>query len=330
MKTSFVTSTDKQRLAAELLRVLRAGVAPASELATMLGVSSTEPPTLADHLESLGFDISRNPLLGYHLVSEPNRLTAEAILSYMEGEWLPNMATVNSTSSTNTDVFQRGLNEECGPFVLFAEHQTAGRGRLGRSWESSPGDGLWMSFLLRPECPPWILHRITSLTALALSESVDRVTGCSSQIKWPNDVVINGRKIAGILAETGNSPKRGPFVVVGVGINVNQNDFPDTIAQAAASLRQISGSSVNRAKLAAHFIGSLGKWLQKIGDGFAVALNDIRSRSSVLGKAITIYTGATSISGLAEELGENGELVLRLEDGSLRAFNTGEVSLKAF
>ena len=329
MKAAFATSTEKQRLAAKLLRALRGGVTPASELAATLGVSSAEPPTLADHLGSLGYDISRNPLLGYHLVSEPNNLSAEAVLSHIEGEWVPEIAILQSTGSTNTDAFQRGLSEEAGPFVLFAEHQTAGRGRLGRSWESAPGEGLWMSFLLRPECPPSILHRITSLTALALAESVDRITGVSSQIKWPNDVVVNGRKIAGILAETGNSTQRGPFVVVGVGVNVNQNSFPDTIAQTAASLRQISGSAVNRAKLAGHFIVNLGMWLQKIGEDFAIALNGIRSRSSVLGKAITVYTGAASISGIAEDLGENGELILRLEDGSLGAFNTGEVSLKS-
>ncbi|NBV84864.1 MAG: biotin--[acetyl-CoA-carboxylase] ligase [Verrucomicrobia bacterium] len=329
MNRTAATSARTQRLAAKLLRVLRQGDATASELAAALRVSISETPALADHLASLGFDISRNPLLGYHLVSEPSQLCTEAILSYVEGEWLPNIVTVQSTGSTNTDAIRRGLYEDPGPFILFAEHQTDGRGRLGRSWESPPGEGLWMSFLLRLRCSPSIFHRITSLAALALSESVDSLTGVCSQIKWPNDVVVNGRKIAGILAETGNSPQKGPFVVVGVGINVNQTTFPDSIARSAASLRQVSGSPVNRARLAGCFIASLGRWLDKIADDFAAALDGIRARSSVLGNELTLYTGVTSICGRAEGLSENGELLLRLADGSLRTFNAGEVSLKA-
>lgn len=151
MNRTAATSARTQRLAAKLLRVLRQGDATASELAAALRVSISETPALADHLTSLGFDISRNPLLGYHLVSEPSQLCTEAILSYVEGEWLPNIVTVQSTGSTNTDAIRRGLYEDPGPFILFAEHQTDGRGRLGRSWESPPGEGLWMSFFTQAE-----------------------------------------------------------------------------------------------------------------------------------------------------------------------------------
>ncbi len=319
---------NTRQLAGELLRALRAGTTPPSELAAILGIELIAVKGLADHLEAAGADISRHPILGYTLVHEPDALSAEIILSHIQDAWRPQIETVTSTGSTNADAFQRGSRDETGPLVIFAEHQTAGRGRLGRSWESAPGEGLWLSFLLRPKSPVTIWHRITTLAALAVAESVESVAGVSAGIKWPNDVLVNDRKVAGILAETGTSPIHGPFVVVGIGINVNQTAFPEEISQSAASLRQVSKGAVNRGELAGRLIDRFGQWLQKLDADFPTALSGATMRNTVLGKHITLHAGTTSSTGYAEALDADGELLLRLPDGSLRAFSAGEVTLR--
>jgi len=322
------TFRDKPQLAGELLRALRAGTTPPSELAAMLGIEPIAVKGLSDHLEASGADISRHPILGYTLVHEPDALSAEIIFSHIQAAWRPQIETVNSTGSTNADAFQRGSRDETGPLVIFAEHQTAGRGRLGRSWESAQGEGLWLSILLRPKSPVPIWHRITTLAALAVAESVESVVGVCAAIKWPNDVLVNDRKVAGILAETGTSPINGPFVVVGIGINVNQTDFPEEIAHSAASLRQVSKRTVNRGELAARLVDRFGQWLQALDENFPTALSGATMRNTVLGKHITLHAGSTSFTGYAEALNADGELLLRLQDGSLRAFSAGEVTLR--
>ena len=319
---------NSPQLAGELLRALRAGTTPPSELAAMLGIEPIAVKGLADRLKAAGADIALHPILGYTLVQEPDTLTTEAISSHIHDGWCPRIETVASTASTNTDAFQRGSRDETGPLVIFAEHQTAGRGRLGRSWESAPGEGLWLSFLLRPHSPLQIWHRITTLAALAVAESVESVARVSAGIKWPNDVLVKDRKVAGILAETGTSPKNGSFVVVGIGINVNQTEFPVEIAHSAGSLRQVSGRTVNRGELAGRLIDNFGRWLQALNENFPRAVHCAFMRNTVLGKNITLHTGSTSFTGYAEALNADGELLLRLSDGNLRAFSAGEVTLR--
>jgi BirA family transcriptional regulator, biotin operon repressor / biotin---[acetyl-CoA-carboxylase] ligase len=319
---------DSPQLAGELLKALRAGTTPPSELAAILGIEPIAVKRLADRLAAAGADIALHPILGYTLVHEPDALNTEAISSHIHDAWRPQIETVTSTASTNTDAFQRGSRDEAGPLVIFAEHQTAGRGRLGRSWESAPGEGLWLSFLLRPNSPLLIWHRITTLAALAVAESVESVAGVSAGIKWPNDVLVNDRKVAGILAETGTSPINGPFVVVGIGINVNQTEFPVEIAHTAGSLRQVSGRTVNRGELAGRLIDNFGRWLQALDENFPTAIHCASMRNTVLGKNITLHAGSTSFTGYAEALNADGELLLRLPDGKIKVFSAGEVTLR--
>jgi BirA family biotin operon repressor/biotin-[acetyl-CoA-carboxylase] ligase len=316
-------------VAARLLRTLRSGSALPSELLAALGVTNDALLHLTTHLESLGFDISRHPMLGYTLMEEPQYLTPEAVLSHIEGDWVPEVMALSTTTSTNTEAAERGLLEASGPLAIFAEHQTAGRGRLGRKWEAKAGEGLLVSILLRPNSPQATWTRITTLTALAVSEAIESVTGVYAGIKWPNDILVNSHKVAGILAETGTSPTRGAFLIVGIGLNVNQTDFPPELASKAAALRQILGGKVvNRAALAAKIIDRLGFWIERMEQGFELALKVVTLRSTVLGKQLTLHSGTMSATGTAEALDENGGLLLRLADGELRAFSAGEVSLR--
>jgi BirA family biotin operon repressor/biotin-[acetyl-CoA-carboxylase] ligase len=266
---------------------------------------------------------------GYILQSLPDKLVADDLLSRPGTGWLGDIWTLGSTGSTNTVALEQGVLGLPGPLAIFADHQTAGRGRFARKWESGAGEGLSLSLLLRPTAAQRFWPRLTALAALAVARcATEFLTEDGIQIKWPNDVVVSGRKIAGILAETGSDPVRGPFVVLGIGLNVNQGSFPAPLNATASSLRMLAGHSLERAAVAASLLAHLGELLPLLEDGFSATLRELERRSNVLGKRLTLHTGATSVEGTAEALDSEGLLQLRMDDGTLQSFSAGEVSLR--
>lgn len=316
---------------ARLLKHLRQGPISLGELGTAAGVPQSE---LRPHLETLaqkGFDIALHPLLGCEIRGSPESLVAEDIVSRMEPHWLRDITTLAVTPSTNSLALEYGTQGERGPLAFFAETQTAGRGRFGRVWESGEGEGLWMSLLLHLAEPMRLWPRITTLAALSVTEAIEGIetpTRLFPQIKWPNDILCGGKKVAGILAETGSHPKTGPFVVLGIGLNVNQTAFPPELEPTASSLRLLSGSRLNRAELAARLLGHLYQSLSKIETGFDSILASVKARSSVIGAPLSVNIGGEFVGGIAEELDADGCLRLRLEDGTLRTLSAGEVTLR--
>jgi BirA family biotin operon repressor/biotin-[acetyl-CoA-carboxylase] ligase len=290
---------------------------PLEELRTQIGI-----------LTEKGFDIALHPLLGIELHSVPEQLVAEDIASRMPHIWLKEIETLPVTPSTNSLALERGLRGDTGPMAFFAETQTAGRGRFGRVWESKQGEGLWMSLLLHPREPMQVWPRLTTIAALALAETIEVVASVQAQIKWPNDVLCGGKKVAGILAETGTHNHSGPFIVLGIGLNVNQTTFPAPLSETATSLRGECGNSINRAELAAQLLSRLSALTALIETDFPSILSRVKGRSSVLGRPLTADAGGLILEGTAEDLDTDGGLVLRLLDGSRRILNAGEVTLR--
>ena len=311
-----------------VLRLLRAGPQAPSELAEVLGLSVPEVHAHVERLRESGMDIALHPILGFELGDTPERLSAEDIVSRMEYcEWRQ-VETLGVTSSTNTVGLEYGLQGGVGPAAFFAERQTAGRGRFGRVWESEAGEGLWMSLVLQPPEPMMVWPRLTTIAALALAETIESSTPLTPLIKWPNDVVCREKKIAGILAETASHPQNGPFMVLGIGLNVNQTAFPEPLSDTAASLRMLGGSPLNRAALAAGLLTRLQKWIPMLGREFPPLLDRVKKRSSVLGKQLTADVGGVLVHGLAEDLDSDGCLILRLPDGSQKKLTAGEVTIR--
>ncbi len=312
-----------------ILRLLREEPHPPGALASLLGVSRPQVEEAVSQLRDSGVDIPLHPMRGYILQSLPDMLLADDLLSRPGTSWLGEVWTLASTGSTNTVALEQGLLGLPGPLAIFAEHQTAGRGRFARKWESGAGEGLSLSLLLRPAATQRFWPRLTALAALAVARcAVEFLPEDGVQIKWPNDVVVSGKKIAGILAETGSDPVRGHFVVVGIGLNVNQVGFPEPLNTTAYSLRMLAGHELERAAVAASLLGHLGCLLPLLEDGFTAPLREIERRSSVLGKRLSLHTGAASVEGTAEALDSEGLLQLRMDDGTLQSFSAGEVSLK--
>ena len=315
-------------LGASILRLLRKQPHQAGDLATLLEIPR---PTVLEALARLGeagIDIVLHPLRGYMLVSLPDKLVADDLFARPGTGWLGEIWTLERTGSTNTVALEQGQLGLPGPLAIFAEHQTAGRGRFTRKWESEAGEGLSLSLLLRPEAEQRFWPRLTTLAALAVARcAAEWLPTGRVQIKWPNDIVASGKKIAGILAETGSDPARGGFVVLGIGLNVNQSSFSGPLRETAASLRMLAGHPFEKAAVAASLLGHLGELLPGLALDFSGPIKEVVRRSSVLGKQLILHTGATAVEGTAEALDAEGRLQLRLEDGTLQSFSAGEVSL---
>ncbi len=315
---------------AQILRWLRQGAWVPSELATQMGLDALGLHGALEGLRAAGFVLPLHPSLGLRLESAPDRLIGDDILSRMRHPWLREVRVFARTASTNDLAMQRGLQGARGPLAIFAEAQTSGRGRFGRAWDSQPGAGIWVSVLVRAWEPVAQWHRMGSVVVLALAQAVERVVPVRVRIKWPNDAWVGGRKVGGILVETGQDGELGPFAVLGVGLNVNQESFPEELRDKACSLRMACGLGVDRTALAAAFLDELGFLLPRMGRGFEGVLEGLRNRSVLLGGAVRLETGGGSVSGVAEDLDGEGRLLVRMPDGEVRICSAGEVSTQAF
>ncbi len=309
---------------AALLRRLRqsAGYVSASELG--------DPAQVAERVRVLrgaGYCIEEHPCFGCRLLSSPDRLVADDILSRLPAarRWLREIVVFERTGSTNDLLGKLGRQGVPEGIAAFAEEQTAGRGRLGRVWQSEPGAGLWFSLLLRPAWPPALWTRLTLWAACAVARGVESATGAEVMLKWPNDLYAGGRKLAGILVES--SPAQGnAYAVAGIGLNANHASFPESLAATATSLRLETGAAVDRNGLAAAVLQALDCSYPDLPGSFPGILQWARERDFLREKWVTVSSGTVDESGLAIGLDDDGALLLRRADGSLRKVTSGEVT----
>jgi len=233
--------------------------------------------------------------------------------------------------STNREVAERARGGARAGLVVVADHQTAGRGRLGRSWRDDPGSSLLVSILLRPELEASELFLATAVVALALSDACDACAGVRPELKWPNDLFLGGRKVAGILSEVLWPPASGgsgPAVVVGAGCNVRGGPPPGT-AGTATTLEAASGRRVERDELLEALLGGLGPRLAELAsrDGVRSQLGEYRRRCATLGRPVAVeWPDGSREAGLATGLADDGRLVVTADDGSCRAVAAGDVT----
>lgn len=315
---------------ARLLRTLRgAGIhLPSSELAAQIGASAEQVEQALGSLREAGFDFEKKPGLGWRLIGCPDRVIADDLWSRLpEGELVKEIIVFQETGSTNDVALRLGREGHAGGVAVFAERQTAGRGRFGRRWESVERAGLWFSMLVRPQwpVPEWAL--LTTWAGVAVARALDGFARKPVQLKWPNDVQIGGKKAAGILIESAVDSRGQMFAVVGIGVNVNQEEFPDELSDRAVSLRQVVGSAQDRAQVAAAILSELATNWPAL-DATAL-ISEAASRSAILGSWIRLHSGAEIFEGMAENLDTTGRLLLRMPDGALRAMAAGEVTTRA-
>jgi BirA family biotin operon repressor/biotin-[acetyl-CoA-carboxylase] ligase len=321
---------------AEILRALRtagdSGIA-GGDLSQEVGL---RPRALHKHLETLrglGYDIESGPHLGYRLRRSPDLLHADDLHSRL-GKTRTigrDIRVFQETTSTNDVVEKLARDQVKEGVVVFAEAQTRGRGRLGRKWLSAPGKGLWFSVLLRPRLQPEVATQVTIAAATALARAIRTETELRPEIKWPNDILIGGRKAAGILTELSAELDSVKYVIVGIGVDVNQTpaDFPPELRKLAVSLRMARGQPLDRAGLAAAILRQLDEdYARVLRGGFDALADEWEAQCSTLGHDVVIQVGPRKIRGRAESLDPSGALLLRTPHGHLERISGGDVTLE--
>ena len=213
--------------------------------------------------------------------------------------------------------------------ALMAGAQTAGRGRLGRSFQSPPLSGVYLSMLLRPRCAPAQLMHLTCATAVAMCQAVEETVGIRPGIKWTNDLVWQRRKLGGILTELGLSPEGWvEYAIVGIGINCATPDFGPELRGITTSLEQITGQQIPREALAAAMLTNLARMSQELTAQRQAILHQYRRDCITIGQDVSLVQGDWVRHGRAMDVDDQGALVVRLPDGTIEAVNAGEVSVR--
>jgi BirA family transcriptional regulator, biotin operon repressor / biotin---[acetyl-CoA-carboxylase] ligase len=300
------------------------------ELSRRLQVSRTAVWKHIGGLRDEGYDIESSPRLGYRLVSVPDLLlpseVRDGLRTAVLGREMVHYHTADSTNRLARELAANGAPE--GTLVV-AERQTGGRGRLGREWQSPTG-GIWVSLILRPALPPYQAQLFTLLAAVAAAEATAETTGLVPGIKWPNDLLVNGRKLVGILTEVSAEMEQVNYLVLGLGLNANvpAPAFAEELKESATSLLVETGSPVSRAGWLRSFLEHFeAGYCSAQQEGFADMLSRWRRYSVTLGRPVRVTVGERSREGIALDISEQGALLVRTDEGT-EMFLAGEVTLR--
>jgi len=239
---------------------------------------------------------------------------------------------LDSVDSTSTEAKRQAALGAPEGFAILSDHQTAGRGRAGRSFHSPAGHGLYLSVLLRPSLPPADMVNLTAWTAVAVCDGIQAACGVRPRVKWTNDLVLNGKKLGGILTELALDQATGEldYLVVGIGINVShgQSDFPEDLRPMATSLSLALGHPVDRDELAAQLLLALDRMYAQFPSGKEVYLNQYRQDCLTVGNPVKLFTPASFREAFATGIDDEFRLLVEYPDGTTEAVSTGEVSVR--
>ncbi len=309
----------------------RGTVLSGGALAEKLGVTRSAINKAVGVLRTEGFLIDSVPREGYILKAEDDSLTVAGVRALLKTEVMGcDMCIEPSLSSTNSVIKERYLDRPHG-FTLIAEEQKGGRGRLGRSFASPAGTGVYMTILLHPSIPLDHVQFITLAAAVAVSEAIEETAGFEAQIKWVNDVLKDGRKLCGILTEADIEGESGVVssVVVGIGINLRTNpNWPDDVKNVAGALSDF-GTVPRRAVLVAAVLSRFEQAYSQITNGNEAALlESYRERLCCIGKKITVISASGQYEAECTGLNEYGHLIVRDMDGTEKTLFSGEISIR--
>lgn len=300
-------------------------------LSRKLGVSRAAIWKAVAGLRREGYTIEARTGLGYRLIAAPDTLTGREIRSYLPEGTCGDLRCFQEIDSTNSYLKREAVAGAADGVVAVADCQTAGRGRQDRRFLSSHGRGVYLSILLRPDLPPGDLLRATGMAAVAVCNAIARAAGVRPGIKWTNDLVLNGKKLCGILSEISVEGETGrtQSLVIGAGVNVSQTpeDFGPAVAAMATSLAQ-EGISVPRAKLAATMIEEFYRLSDALGGDLTEWIAQYRQDCVTLGKDVQLLWTANQERAVALDIDDQFGLVVRHTDGSVTTVRSGEVSVR--
>ena len=276
-------------------------------------------------LRKEGYEIEAVPHLGYQLVSIPDKLLAHEIQFDLKTKIFGGRVAYHETlTSTMDEAFKLGMEGAPEGTVVCAEAQTKGRGRLGRQWSSPKHKGIYCSIILRPKLSPSELAKLTLLSAVVVAEAVEKVSGVAAHIKWPNDLLVKNKKLAGILTELRAEVDQMKFVVVGIGLNVNNTSAQ--LMDGATSLKQEAGRAFSRVEIIQEILRVFERRYVRLNEkGFEDVIAAWKERSHTLGKRVKVTDPAGIIEGVAMDLDHDGGLLIRQDSGVVVKKLAGDV-----
>ncbi|OGF47314.1 MAG: biotin--[acetyl-CoA-carboxylase] ligase [Candidatus Firestonebacteria bacterium RIFOXYC2_FULL_39_67] len=300
------------------------------ELSKKFGVTRA---AIWKHMHALmkqGYKIESHTHLGYTLISSPDKVLPAEIRDGLETEYMGReLYCFNEAGSTNEIAIKLAEGKVSEGAVVIAEKQTAGKGRLGRKWISPSGSGLWFSIILKPKINPQHSAKLTFISGLAVLDAIKSVTGLKAGLKWPNDVLVNGKKVCGILTEIKAGPDVINYQVIGIGVNVNLNEnaFEGLLKNSATSLSVEAGKEVSRLKLLKEILKNIETGYELFKkEGFEPFLSRWKEHSVTLNNKVKVKGLLESFEGIALDIDDDCALILRLSSGEKKRVLSGDVS----
>lgn len=307
------------------------GYVSGQQLCEQLGVSRTAIWKVINRLKEEGYLIDSVSNKGYRLLSQPDVVTSEAILSKLQTNYMGRQVfSYDEVTSTNTVAKQLADEGKEEGTLIVSDKQIQGKGRRGRYWESPKGSGIFMTVILKPKMKPVYASMLTLVAALALNDAITDLTGLEAKIKWPNDVVVNKKKVAGILTELSAEVDYINHIVVGIGVNVSMKDFPEELKDKATSLLLESGKSIGRAQLIAKTMEYLECYYERF-----LKTHDLSELKETYSKVlinkdqvVRILTEDDSYTGVARGITDEGHLIVEKDNHERVEVYSGEVSVR--
>ncbi len=319
----------------EILQLLRdhpAEFLSGEEISLRLKVSRTAVWKRIRRLRALGYEIEASTRSGYRLVRSPDLLTSSEIKPLLKTKWMgKTIHHFDTLDSTNAKAYQLALEGAEEGEVVIGESQEKGKGRLGRQWFSPPFLNLYLSVVLRPRIPPHQASLITLMAAVATADAIQQFSGLLPLIKWPNDLLLRDRKVAGLLNEIHSEIDRIHFVILGIGVNLNMDEdmFSKEIRTTATSLKIEMGRTISRKIFLQFFLQELERWYSIfINEGGAVILKAWRSRAHIKGRRVNVTSFGETLAGVAIDVDSDGALILETANGERKRVVAGDVQYK--
>jgi BirA family biotin operon repressor/biotin-[acetyl-CoA-carboxylase] ligase len=312
-----------------LLRLSCSGFISGEELARKCGISRTMVWKHIKALEREGFGIEAVPSQGYRITSTPDILRPEDVRHGLRTKVIgKEIRFFQEVTSTNTLAMELAADDAPEGTVVIAETQTSGKGRLGRKW-ISPKRNLYLSVVLRPNIPIHKAPLITLTGAVAVASSIRTSCGLEAGIKWPNDILISGKKVSGLLTEMSAEQDRIRHIVLGIGVDVNMEmgELPPEVRSLTTTLAAEAGAKINRTALLQQVLRDLERWYQKFLNNHADVLEEWKKLNMTVGNRITVSGAGEDLEGLAQGVDSDGRLIVRLDDGAIRTVAAGDVTI---
>ena len=302
------------------------------ELSTQFKISRTAIWKHIQILKKEGYAINALPKKGYVLVSVPDKMLPAEISAKLTTKWLGRQIHYEESVTSTNNVAKNLANAGCdNGVVCVAEEQSGGKGRLARGWFSPAGEGLWFSVILKPPFMPDEASKCTLLAAVAVVRSINEYAGVKAVIKWPNDILLEGKKLVGILTEMSAEFGHINYIIIGIGINVcvPKAKVPEELRESAISLADVSKEKVNRVELLASVLKNLEELYESVlADGFAPILELWRQYSTTIGKEVKVVAPDMTYTGKAIDIDEAGLLIVDRGNGVIEKVVAGDVSIR--